>query len=435
MKSRYLALWAILLLGLWSTKALADGPHWHVPNPDSEDYSEEDGEKPKPPEGPKPAGGGRGQNNQDWAHNPGSFFMLDQPCIDYYERHCVIKYNQNDLDFYLLIMNRCAQAMREVDNYLPCPDSFPLWHTEELRELMVVFAKRTWQRSTQLKHPNNEKCAEFAVDCFIDTVRFVDEGRRGALAAKVKEFFDKNKKLQQMLEEMDKLSKTDPAKARAIQQQWVAEGRDGLNKSGLSKDVAKAFATFKLVTGDIPMCVDEAEMRVMDALAGMGTIVLPYLQKAAQNPNPHVQRQAWSVINMIQKQFQQPANVAPSYSTIIDQLKWIQQKPGSPEATRALKILKNMGDNAVKYLIQIAKGSDPAMKSIALGALATVTGRSYGQNLEKYEEYLASKKAQEVKAEPKDEEKEPGVKGVLDNVLDKTEKKTEEKPAVEEEGK
>ncbi|MBE7462095.1 MAG: hypothetical protein HS116_01265 [Planctomycetes bacterium] len=431
MKSKLVIGLAVLALSLWGIQALADGPHWHVPNPDSEEYS--DGDETKPPAVPAGGGGAANAKNADWAKNPGNFFLLDQPCIDYYERHCVIKYNKNDLDFYLLIMNRCAQAMREVDNYLPCPDSFPLWHTEELRELMVVYAQRTWQRSTQLKAPLNEKCAEFIVQCFTDSVRFGDDARRNALDAKVKQFFDANKELQKMLEQaaMEK----DNAKKQAILKEWIAKGRDGLNKTGLSKDLAKTFATFKLVTGDIPMQVDEAEARMMEGLSKMGSIVIPYLQKGTQDKNPQVQRQCWAVLQMIQAQFAAPATGKPTMSGVLDQLNWIEHKPGSPEAARALKVLKNMGDEAIKHLIQIARSENlGSKKAIALGALAHVAGRNYGSDLKKYEAYLAEregKAAEEKAAKVEAKKSEEGGMGGLENVLDGQNKKTQ--PAVQEE--
>jgi hypothetical protein len=74
---------------------------------------------------------------------------MDQVEIEFYQRHMQVTSGKqpvnlagmkSKLEIYLYIMRKCAQAMREVDDYLPCPDSFPLWHSEAGRALMVHFS-------------------------------------------------------------------------------------------------------------------------------------------------------------------------------------------------------------------------------------------------------------------------------------------------------
>ena len=408
---------AVVFCGLW-TVARADGPHWQVPNPDGEDYTLENTPDGKPPAAPPKGGGGKGGNNEDYRRNPGNFMLMDKDCIDYYERHSVIKHDGNNLAFYLKIINRCAQAMREVDHYLPCPDSFPLWHTEELRLLMLEYAKKTWIRSTQLDRKTAEECAKLAVQCYIDTVRLSTGVKENTLAAKVKQFWDGNQELTRILQKMDE--EKDPGKKKALMDEWRQKGKNGLNKLGLDKDVAAFVTTFKMMTGDIPMLVEDAETRMAGALYEMGTIVIPYLQKFSADKSPRVQNAAQELIKSIQKEMVTPRLRKPTMSNVIDQIRWIKDKPGSPEATAAIKVLKDMGPEGWDELVNVAENKNLDHKQAAYSALASATGKGFGQNAERWRAYIQEERD---KAKPKD-----AAKPVVEEPKKAEEPKKTEKP-------
>lgn len=386
----------ISVLCLCAAPALrADGPHWHVPNPDGDDTTFDnnpDGKRPAdpkaPPAGKNPlpgvGGGGAGNGQQDYMHNPGNFMTMDQPCIGYYERHCVIKHAKDDLKFYLLIMNRCAQAMREVDTYLPCPDSFPLWHTEELRELMLVFAHRTWVRSTRLKREYAEACAKFCVQCYFDTVRFGNPAQDNQ-GGKLKDAAEGNKKLQALLEKMS--NEKDAAKRQALWKECT--GALGASKAQL----AQALVTFKLMTGDIPPQVSDAESRMVDALVEMGTIVLGPLGTESAGKSAAVQKAARTVTELIRHRLSNPAKQEASLSNVLEQLRWLSEKPGSAEAQAALKILKAMDSGGIENLIRIAENETLNMKAVALKALSSVSGKALGSDLARWKSYLEELRA------------------------------------------
>ncbi len=411
----------------------ADGPHWHVPNPDGEDdetLGPENGGQKKV-EVPVPKGGNatRFKGVGDWSKNPGDFFKMDQPCIDYYERHCVIKYSKNkgNLDFYIKIMNRCAQAMREVDNYLPCPDSFPLWHTEELRELMVEYSQMTWQRSTMLDPKTAMACAEFCVQAYVDTVRFSEGRAKKNLAGGVQGLVDLNAKMVAILEKA--ANEPDKRKAQALITEWRALAKGGgVNTKGL----IKAFETFKMITGDIPIQVDMAEARMLEGLANMGTIVLRPLSKHLNSPNPRVRKAVQSVVNYIRSKLSSPVNSAPTMSNVLTQLRYLQRKPGSIEANMAMKNLKNMGEAALPALVRIAENKNLGLSQLALNSMKVCSKKNFGLSLDKWKAYaleLDTKAKTKAEADQQERQKERERADAADK--DKAAKKAQ--PVIEDE--
>lgn len=390
--------------------AVADGPHWHVPNPDGDEDFTFDPEQGGNDSGKKVAnpvvaggdGGGGKAGLGDWDKNPGNFLEMDQKCIEWYEKHCVIKFSQNKgkEDFYIKIMNRCAQAMREVDEYCPCPDSYPLWHTEELRQLMIGFSKLTWQRSTQLDRKTAEACAEFIVQCFVDTVRFGDNRRRKAFAGDAKAFVELNDKLVAALRKA--AQENDPKAQKALLDEW-RQLHAGSAFVKIPKDLTDALTTFAMITGDIPVQVDEAEMRMMDGLANMGLIVVKYLNKYTKDKNPDVVRSVYTVLGYIQKKMTTPQMVAPNMSNILTQLRYLKVMPNAPEGQLAVKQLKLMGDRALPTLVRIYDNENLGLKDYALAAMGMASDKGFGRNIEKWRAYAKEIEEKEKTARPKEE--------------------------------
>lgn len=412
---------ALKLLGLlalclsWPAAVRADGPHWHVPNPDNDPYrkEEEEGrkaEQEKKKEEEKKAGEegrrkvpgrttvvpafplARAWGNTDYDQNPGDFAALDQACIRYYEKHCSISFQygatgyvgvfrdpkkaaqpqqlsdpQKKRRFYLLIMERCAQAMREVDTYLPCPDSFPLWHTEELRDKMVQFAQRTWIRSTQLPPDYAAACAEFCAQAFADTVRFDDDVQSRRVGGWLAEFMALNKELAKLLEKM--ADEKDPAVKLKVQQEWRLKASKAYALVFRSGGLGNAYPTFKLVTGDIPVLVSGAAQRMMEALIQMGPGVIPCLQRAQGRNNSRVAQALDATAEMIRKRWNLNADgmsLMPTTSNVLDLLRWVARRPGSLEAQVAQKALQQMGPKALAQLVRIAENENLDLKEEAL---------------------------------------------------------------------
>ena len=120
----------------------------------------------------------------------------------------------------------------------------------------------------------------------------------------------------------------------------------------------------------------QADVRMIDALSRMGSIVVPYLQKATKHKNIRVRKQAWNVIAMIQARFQTADKTVPNMSNVLTQLRWLKNKPSSIDAKRAMKILKGMGTAAIPHLISAAENKNLDLNAVALGALSFVSGRN-----------------------------------------------------------
>ena len=159
---------------------------------------------------------------------------------------------------------RAAQAMREVDTYLPCPDSFPLWQSEESREKMVEYAKATWIKSAQLPPELALACAEICLECYFDTVRFSDDTANKKLPQGLAEALEASKKLTDLRDAM--LNEKSAQKRMDLHREWMKL----LTKaSRMRSDVARAYGTFGMNTGDIPLLVLQRSHRI-EAVREMG---------------------------------------------------------------------------------------------------------------------------------------------------------------------
>src|SRR5204863_392400 len=138
-----------------------------------------------------------------------------------------------------------------------CPDSYPLWQSEELRELMVGYSQKTWIRSSQLPPEIANECAKVCVQAYIDAVRFSDDAQNKRLNGRAKDVFDLGKKVNDMLDKM--AAEKDPAKKIKLQKDWVIEAA---RLHGAVPD----FPSFNPTTGDIPVLVDDAASRMAKAL-------------------------------------------------------------------------------------------------------------------------------------------------------------------------
>lgn len=270
----------------------ADGPHWQIPNPRNEYEMQQAGKKVLAL--PAADGGALGAKGRGIASspmvNPGDFFAMDDKTIAYYEQHCAIKYGNDKQKFYLLIMERAAQAMRELDTYLPCPDSYPLWHSEEGREHMEEFAIDTWVMAAQLAEPLASACCDFAVLAYIETLRFRDPGDRPAV---VTQFLELNNKLRDMC-----VAAAGGAQAGSFGE-WrkLAKSPEAVR---LMRAVREAFSTFGMMTGDIPAAVSDAQARMDFAMMRMGRPMLAALQRGlGKTNNPNIQKALRSLIERL----------------------------------------------------------------------------------------------------------------------------------------
>ena len=254
-----------LLLALVSlSSARADGPHWQVPDPGPLYDAESDKAKPPAPPAPpavKPKAAGGLQNYTP--HLP-DLLKLNDECVKWYTQHCVIKFKDKK-QFYHDIVARSAQAMREVDTYCPCPDSYPLWHTEELRELMVKYAQDTWVKCCTDPNMNQEfanHCIAYCIEAYCDTVRF-------------KRTEDLTRRNQALKAKLDELSAKGDLKGGAA-----------FKKAIQAVVVRKVnLKSFVFITGDIPLMVEDGESRMFETLVRMGKALNPALMAAMNNNN------------------------------------------------------------------------------------------------------------------------------------------------------
>jgi hypothetical protein len=294
-------------------------------------------------------------------------------------------------------MSKCAQAMREVDMYCPCPDSHPMWQTEELREKMVEYARKTWIKSTQLPPELAAACAELCVDSYVDTVRFADDAKEKRLPNRVKALWDANKIIADVL--FRYALEKDPQKQRGLMGQWLKEA--GKIRMG-SSDLATAYETFREMTGDIPVMNNDTQARMVTALSEMGYLALARLQFHENHKNVAVQKAAKNLSDAIRARL-----AKPTLDNVAAHLKQIQQAPNSPAATHATSALKAMGNDAVAPLIQVVELDLLSLKKPALEALAMVSGKDFGTDLAMWKQLAETIKNQpppmEVKRVPKEE--------------------------------
>lgn len=458
--------WAFLAMcGLAASfVARADGPHWQVPNPDGEPYrQEEDQARQKAEEQKKAAekkqetekkkGGVRVLPPVGFANpragsghdlNPGDFITLDEACIRYYEQNCAISFDNPDRNplvwmggpkkaapnltleekkrrFYVAIMHRCAQAMREVDTYLPCPDSYPLWHEAEGREKMVEYAGLTWVRATQLPQPYADACLKCIAECYVDTVRFSDDAQGKRLPGNLKPLVELNNQLAGLLAKID--AEPDVQKKAVLMTQWRMAAAQVYRLAFSGNPLAAAYASYKLVTGDIPLSVGEAESRMMKAIVEMGPSMIPYLTNAPHKGNVRAMKAVATAIELIRRRALAAAPTEPSgpvfanTSTVPDLVRWIERKPNSEEARAALAHLKRMGPGAFPHLLRIAENDALGLKKTAAGLLAQLLERPAGTPFSELkrlaEERLTAEKTQaEAAAKKEASEENPLVPGL-----------------------
>ncbi len=372
-------------LAILAASARADGPHWHVPNPDGDETSPGDDKKKPEKDGIDKI---RGMAPMQPDHNPGNFLEMDAACSAYYRTHCMLFPAKGQRELYEQIMLRCAQAMREVDTYCPCPDSFPLWKTEETRARMVEYAKATWIKSSRLKPELAARCAEICVECYVDTVRFADDARARRLPNDVKAFFDLNKQQGEILQKLQ--NENDPAKRAKLEMEWRRS--NGVTRS---HDVARVYHSFKMLTGDIPMMVDEAQARMVLALMQMGPIVLPPLRNATRHANVTVKTAATNLIAMLEKNLAQV-----NMSNVVLHLRQWAQAPNSNAGRASAQALKAMDEAAVPILVQIAGQDTLELKKEAVAQLQAITGRPFGGDMELWKAYAASLRPRAAEKKP-----------------------------------
>jgi hypothetical protein len=394
-------IFAIVLLG--APVLLADGPHWQVPNPDGPDEeSPGDGEEKKKDEPKKKLTQKEEMEQRVRAmmsaaghdSNPGNFLKMDEPCFAYYmvNMHIAMAKGNNDVaSTYKQIVQRAAQAMREVDTYCPCPDSSPLWQSEEKRAKMVEYAKRTWVLSAQLKPELAAMCADVCVENYLDTVRFSDDAKAKRLEGLLKKALEQNKKIAELLLKID--GEKDERKRAELLMEWrrMQGGRDGLVA------VSREYKTFALITGDIPILVDDALVRMVTALSDMGYPALSALQKHLNHPNKTVQTCVKNLSDIIISRMAQP-----TLPNIEQHLRTLERLPRTLAANVATRSLKEMGNLAIPLLIEIAEREKSPLKSAACSALETITFKGFRTDLAKWKEYWETVKAQpKPKPEPK----------------------------------
>jgi hypothetical protein len=425
--------------------AWADGPHWQAPNPDGDPYTDdedaakdaaekreaerkktEEAKKKKPGQVVLPPGFTRfgGWGHQDYDVNPGDLLALDKACIQYYERHCAISYESGALRrfvartgpggvrqlqpakpapnlsekekkkrFYLLIMERCAQAMREVDTYLPCPDSYPLWHEEDLRAKMLEYAQRTWVRSVQLPPEFAQACAEFCARAFVDSVRFDDDVKSRRLGGWLANLVALNQQLTQLLQKMD--SEEDTQKQMLLRRQWSQLAAQAMGLIAQNGGLGPTYKTFSLVTGDIPLCLDDAAQRMRCALVEMGPSVIPHLQRAAGLTNTKVRQIVQVVVDHIGKRWNlnaEGANLNPTAGNVLEHLRWIKTKPGSHEAKVSERALQEMGTPGLVRLISIAENEFIGERETALAVLRGLLGQPATATLDELRKAVAERR-------------------------------------------
>jgi len=414
-------------------RAVADGPHWQVPNPE---YNPEDKDKKKRRK--KRTQRTRESFQSGYKSNPGDFLRMDEACIKYYENHCSISYSTGKTalsfllrnqpakkrtkqemrrDFYLLIMQRCAQAMREVDRYLPCPDSYLLWHEEALRELMVQYAQRTWELSTRLPPADAAACAEYCAKAFLDTVRFSTDmrGREGPIW--VASMGKRDQEIAKLLEQM--AAEKDPKKLLELRRAWLKH--NGLSRTdtrAMLQNVRERYATYVLVTGDIPVSISDAEVRMAEALTKMGPQVIPYLKRDPSLRNPRVRRAAEALIETIRTRWnlnRDGISMNPTQRNVTDLLRKYAAHPGADTSLPFRRALEEMGPKAWDHMVRLAQSEPPKVKKEALRLLCAFTEKPDTTKLEEIRsvvaDLLAAEKAREerpakppVPIAPEDEE-------------------------------
>jgi uncharacterized protein YukE len=426
MRGPYLSMLCVILLA-GGFRAAADGPHWQVPNPE---YSPEDKDNEKPRTREIVVGGRRivvplRSSGADYKSNPGDFLGMDDACIKYYEQHCALSYadgregfgfrldpakagkkrteEEARREFYLLIMQRCAQAMREVDRYLPCPDSSPLWHEEDLREEMIKYAQRTWVLSMKLPPAEAAACAEICAKAFTDTVRFWGDLRNPAAPRWLADMAKDNQEIAKLLEQME--SEKDTAKAQELRAKWARASNAAFRSA--TTDLRKEYTTFRLVTGDIPICVSDAEMRMMEALVGMGPCVIPFLTRDPALKNPRVQRAVQALIETVKRRWnlnRDGISTNPTAQNVADLLRQIAAKPFAAESQAIRRALESMGPKAWDHLVRLAEAEPPNVQKEALSLLRAFTKKPTPATLEEIKpvvaELLAAEKAKEKPPEP-----------------------------------
>ena len=427
-----------------SFRAVADGPHWQVPNPEYDPGKEDEKkkkdkkdkknkknkknkkDKKKPQRGDPPKLSSTSGMWGNYDSNPGDFLKMDDTCIKYYERHCAILYDgtygygleigvpspakkpktKEEMRrwFYLLIMQRCAQAMREVDQYLPCPDSLPMWHEEVTREKMVQYATRTWVLASKLPAEDAKACLEFCVKAYTDTVRFSNDLRNPRMPRWLAELAKKNKDVATLLDQMA-AEKDEKKKGELKKEWWKAAG----NAAGFGKGfadrklLAKAYTTFRLITGDIPLCVSDAEVRMAQALVEIGPSVIPFLLRDPARNNPNVQRAVKALIQTIKSRYNlnnDLISMNPTAQNVTDLLRQIAAKPLDMGAQARRRALESMGPKAWDHLVRLAKSEAPEVQKEALRMLRTFTRKPEPATLEEIKagvaELLAAEKAKEA---------------------------------------
>ena len=395
--------YSMLCVALFMTvfSALADGPHWQVPNPDYDPERERGGDANVP------------VSKRDYRTNPGDFLQMDEACIKYYEIHCSMSYTtglvtwpppknvrpgkkrtkeEMKRDFYLMIMQRCAQAMREVDTYLPCPDSFPLWHEDTLREEMVKYAQRTWVLSTRLPAADAAACAEFCVNAFLDTVRFSETLRGPKVAGWMAAMKKRDQEVAKLLDQM--ANEKDPAKLTALRAKWTQ--LTSTSKRALEANVCRNYLTFRMITGDIPVCVSDAEMRMVEALVGMGPRVLQFFD--ARNPalkNPRVMRAVQAIVETMKKRWNLNLDGVCMDITAPNVTELLRKYAASPNTRKYRSALKDMGPKAWDHLVRLAEVEPPKVQRAALNLLRAFTNQRVSTTLEEIKPVVAKLLAEE----------------------------------------
>ena len=434
-------------------RAVADGPHWQVPNPE---YNPDEKDEKKKEEKPKtrtiiikgkkyvvpvPVRSGFGRGG-DYKSNPGDFSRMDEACIKYYESHCAISYQRGAVgfsrfvgvqkpakkrtkqemrrDFYLLIMQRCAQAMREVDRYLPCPDSYPLWHEEALREEMIQYAQRTWVLSTRLPPADAAACAEYCAKAFLDTVRFSMDRRSPQGPKWLVDLGKRDQDIAKMLEQM--AGEKDPKKQQKLRTAWMQRAY-GKNQASL-QDVRKQYPTFVLMTGDIPVYISDAELRMAEALAKMGPQVIPYLNRDPSLRNPRVRRAVQAMIETMRQRWnlnRDGISMDPTQKNVTDLVRKYAANPYAGTSQPFRRALQGMGPKAWDHMVRLAESEPPKVKQETLRLLCAFVGKPVSTKLEEIK-VLVAKRLEAEKAKEKPPEK--------PSTVDLKPKKEEKKPPV-----
>lgn len=291
------------LVAMFGIPASADGPHWQLPNPWTEYEMENEG-RPRPPKVTEVADGGRFQKGLKTSPlvNPGANGLegMDDKCIAYYEEHCAIKYPGNKSEFYLMIMDKAGQVFAEVQDYCPCPDSYPLWHSEEGREFMRWAAQQTWVASTKLPQKDAQACAKYIATYYVTALRFSNDPD---MVKKMKEFLDYNAKCAELVDKIGK--ETDKGKIAAATAEWraFAKGAGMRTTAAAIKDLDGV----KYITGDIKYIHEMTINNMSQAIINMGPSVLPALAEAMKTGGPAVQKAVWLIADTIKRNAGKPA--------------------------------------------------------------------------------------------------------------------------------